>query len=128
MEASPLHVLDNVLQIKSATFIGCSSKHMSVAGQLNRTNISQCQNTAYHFIHLRTVVLLNISQNPDVIALHKIDGNTLQARLMFSQQPVAHSESAHSLCWLSVMQVSKPGRAVDHTLRPYRPDLPILWM
>ena len=30
-----------------------------------------------HFIDLCTVVLLNISQNPDIIALYKVDGYTL---------------------------------------------------
>ena len=33
----------------------------------------------YHLIYLGTVVLLNISEDSDVITLHKIDGNTLHA-------------------------------------------------
>ena len=34
--------------------------------------------SAYHFINLSTVVLLNVSQYPDVITLDKVDCNTLQ--------------------------------------------------
>lgn len=34
--------------------------------------------SAHHFIDLSTVVLLNVSQYPDVITLDKVDCNTLQ--------------------------------------------------
>lgn len=42
--------------------------------------------TAYHLIHLCTVVLLNVSQNSDIITLHKVDGNTLHIKPKYSQQ------------------------------------------
>lgn len=32
-----------------------------------------------HFINLGTVVLLNVSQNTNIIILHKVNGNTLTA-------------------------------------------------
>jgi hypothetical protein len=33
---------------------------------------------AYHFINLRAVVLLDISQNANVVVPHEVDGHTLQ--------------------------------------------------
>lgn len=33
--------------------------------------------SAYHFINLSGVVLLNIAQDADVVAAHKVDGHTL---------------------------------------------------
>ena len=46
---------------------------------LSRTaKINDSIKAAYHFIHLCTVILLNVSQDSDVIALHKVDSHTLQ--------------------------------------------------
>ena len=42
--------------------------------------------SAYHFINLSTVVLLNVPQYPDVVALDKVDSNTLQNDTLQCQQ------------------------------------------
>lgn len=44
---------------------------------------------AYHLIHLRTIVLFNVPQYPDVIALHKVDCNTLHDDALHCCKPVA---------------------------------------
>ena len=41
-----------------------------------------------HFINLCGVVLFNIAQNPDVLVLHEVDGNTLPAKTTRATDPV----------------------------------------
>ena len=49
-----------------------------------------------HFINLCGVVLFNITQNPDVVVLHKVDGNTLPAETTWATNPVKR-QNTHQL-------------------------------
>merc|ERR1719233_1515004 len=51
-------------------------------------NLDQVSHIHGHFIDLCGVVLLNVSQNSDVIILHEVDGNTLPAKSTRSTDPV----------------------------------------
>ena len=46
-----------------------------------RDKLYKISNIHWHFINLSTVVLFNVSQDLDVIALHKIYRNTLQTMI-----------------------------------------------
>lgn len=77
--------------------------------------------SAYHFINLGTVVLLNVPQYPDVVTLHKVDSNTLQNDTLQCQQYNSDTpDQGTNRGAVGVLQLC--------TLRPYLPDLPILWM
>ena len=56
-------------------------RHTPECVYLKATSVS-----AYHFINLGTVVLLNVPQYPDVVALDKVDSNTLQNDTLQCQQ------------------------------------------